>query len=216
MFLDRRTTGINRREGKSSPACRLRNRNTPLPNPSPLPYDASVLRLCATLPLPSGIQSQRARESLRLWNEIPTSQQGSRGQEKTEGDEIPLQHSLSNTPTSVHISTTQIPFLYVLYERTCFYHCSSTLLLTLWQHFCPEAERKFPHCEEKEKLYSLCAIFITFKLFSISPHTQQAWHKNTGVLCSHSKQNIFKNSWPWNAFTFHSTRGNNHCLREVF
>lgn len=216
MFLYRHTTGINKREGELSPPCRLQNRNTRLPNTSPLPYDTSVLRLRATLLLPSRIQGQRTRERLRLWNEIPASQQGNRGQEKTEGDEIPLQVSPSNTPAPIHFSTTQMPFLNVLYDRTCFYHCSSTLLLTLWQHLHPEVERKFPCCEEREKLYSPCAIFITFKLFSISPHTQQAWHENTGVPCSHSKQSIFKNSWPRNAFTFYSTRGDNHCLREVF
>ena len=214
MFLDRCTTGTNRREGKLSLPCRLCNSNMPLPSPSPLPYDTSVLRFCTTQPLPSGIRSQRGRDSLRLWNEIPTSQQGSRGQEKTEGDEINLQPSPSNTPASVGFSTTQTPFLSVLYDSTRFHHCSSTLPLTLWQHFCPEAEWRLPCCEEREKLYSVCAIFITFQLLSISPHTQQAWHKNVGVLCSHSKQSIFKNSWPWNAFTFHSTRGDHHRLRK--
>lgn len=167
-----------------------------------------VLRLCATLLLPPGVGRQRARQSLRFWNEIPTPWQESRGQEKTEGDEIPLQASPSNTPTSLHVRTSQMPFLNVLCERTCFYHCSSTLSLTLWQHFCPEGERKIPRCEEREKLYSLCVSFITYKLHSSWPHTQQTGQK----FCSR----IFRNGWPWNAFTFHSTRGDNNCLREVF
>lgn len=209
MFLDRYATGTKRREGKLSPKCRLSNRNVPLPSPRPLLYHASDFRLHAILSLPSGIWSQRLRESLRLWNKISTSQRGSRGQEKTKGDEIPLQPSPSNTPVCACGSTTQTPFLnekIYRYERTRFYYC--TPLLTLWQLFHPE-QKEISHFVKKGKNCTPSAPFSSLLSFFQSIHI----HRRRNLKTLGCLQSIFKNNWPWNVFTFHS---HNHCLREVF
>lgn len=107
-------------------------------------------------------------------------------------------------------------FLNALYERTCFYHCSSTLLLHCDSISALKQKENSPVMKKGEKKSTPSVPFSSLLSFFQSPHINSRHDKNIRVLCSHRKQNIFKNSWAWNVFTFYSIRDDNHCLREVF
>lgn len=92
--MDRCSTGTTRREGTSSSACRLCNRNMVLPNTSV--WCLSLEVLCN----PTTSLWHMEPEALKQGPNITARQQGPG--KKLEGNEISLQSSPSSTPASGH------------------------------------------------------------------------------------------------------------------
>lgn len=156
-------------------------------------------------------QTEREPEALEQDLNIPAREQGS-GKNKRGWNSSSTLSIWYNYIWYVRGSTTRMPFLnekIYRYERTHFYHC--TLLLTLWQHFYPE-QKEISHIVKRGKN---CTVSVQFSsllsFFQPIPLHRRCNLKTLGCL-----QSIFKNSWPWNTFTFHSTRDNNHCVRRYF
>lgn len=169
MFLDRRTTGTNRRKGKWTPTCRLCKTNMPLPNPSALLYNASVL--CATL-LHRALW-HKARDPRRAWGFETRSQHHSKGagvQKNQKGMKF-----VFNPPhTYLHVYASVQPRWF--FSVSCIKGHSSTIALAPSCYtvtaFLPWSRKKIPTLWRKGKNVLPLCYFHHFKAsFNLSTYT---------------------------------------------
>lgn len=208
MLLDRHTTGTNRREGEMEPS--VQNCVTGICvslTPAHSHMTPQVLRLCTTPPLPSGIWSQGTRRARGSETRSQHHSKGARARKKQKGIEFPF-----NPLHTVHLhlcASVQPRCLFSMFAMRG-HAATIALALSCWHgdSISGLKRNENSYVVKKGKNCTNASVpFSSLLSFFQSLHTHSGCDTETpGCFAATVNRASLKNSWPFNGFTFHSTR----------